>query len=126
TSPHCLARKLYPDRPGCAAALNVGEFPVVTKNKSVSYRTAIKVRESLPTGKPAVMTPLYEYRHLDGIVRIARDRDDFIIQVEESLNQDSSWRKMERQEAVRESTWDARALQVSRDIEHLMAPLWTT
>ena len=117
---HCLGPKPYSDLPSYAAAFDVCVLPWVTDNEFVSYLSAIKVREYLATGKPAVMTPLYEYRHLDGIVRIARDRDDFISQVEESLTRDNLRRKKERQEAVKQATWDARTLQVSRDIEQLL------
>ena len=49
-----------------------------------SYGSAIKVREYLATGKPVVISPLYEYLRTPG-VKIYRTVDEFIALVEEAL-----------------------------------------
>lgn len=117
---HYLGSKPYTQMPHYAAHFDVCVLPWVTDNEFVSYGSAIKVREYLATGKPVVITPLYEYESLDGILRIARGYDDFIAKVEDALACDTEAMREARQQAVKESTWDARAEEVSRDIESLL------
>lgn len=116
---HHLGSKPYGDMPRYAAAFDVCVLPWVTDNEFVSYGSAIKVREYLATGKPVVITPLYEYERLDGILRVSRGYDDFISKVEDALAHDTPEQRAMRQESVKESTWDVRAEDVSRDIERL-------
>jgi glycosyltransferase involved in cell wall biosynthesis len=117
---HYLGAKPYAEMPRYAASFDVCVLPWVTDNEFVSYGSAIKVREYLATGKPVVITPLYEYERLDGILRVSRSYDDFIAKVEDALSNDSPGKRDARQQAVKESTWDARAEEVSQDIIALM------
>ena len=117
---HCLGSKPYAEMPRYAAQFQVCVLPWVTGNEFVNYGSAIKVREYMATGKPVVITPLYEYEPLDGILRISRDYDDFIRKVEDALARDSEGERLARQQAVKESTWDARAEEVSQDIAGLL------
>lgn len=118
---HYLGSKSYAELPRYAAEFQVCVLPWVTNNEFVSYGSAIKVREYMATGKPVLITPLYEYEPLDGILRIARDYDDFISKVEDALLRDGEAGCTMRQEAVRNSTWDVRAEEVSREIATLLA-----
>ncbi|HET8674595.1 MAG TPA: glycosyltransferase, partial [Blastocatellia bacterium] len=117
---HYLGSKPYDEMPRYASQFQVCVVPWVTDNEFVNYGSAIKVREYMATGKPVVITPLYEYEPLDGILRISRGHDDFIRQVEDALSCDSDSRREARQQAVKGSTWDARAEEVSRDIARLL------
>jgi glycosyltransferase involved in cell wall biosynthesis len=117
---HYLGSKPYSEMPGYASEFDVCVLPWVTDNDFVNYGSPIKVREYLATGKPVVITPLYEYEPLDGILRISRNYDDFIVKVEDALYGDSAEQRSARQGAVRNATWDARANQVSADIERLL------
>jgi glycosyltransferase involved in cell wall biosynthesis len=117
---HYLGSKPYAEMPHYAAAFQVCVLPWVTDNEFVSYGSAIKVREYLATGKPVVITPLYEYEPLDGILRISRSYDDFIRKVEDALARDDASGRRARQQAVEDNTWDARAEEVSRDIAALL------
>ncbi|HSB11187.1 MAG TPA: glycosyltransferase [Blastocatellia bacterium] len=116
---HYLGSKPYSSMPAYAAAFDVCVLPWPTDNEFVNYGSPIKVREYLATGKPVVITPIYEYERLDGILRISRGYDDFIAKVEDALTRDSARLSEARQQSVRNSTWDARAEEVSRDIEAL-------
>ena len=107
------------NHPG-AASFDVCVLPWVTDNEFVSYGSAIKVREYLATGKPVVMTPLYEYERMSDVLRIARGYDDFIAKIEDALGNDSDAQRAARQASVKASTWDARAEEVSREIERLL------
>jgi len=95
-------------------------LPWVTDNEFVNYGSPIKVREYLATGKPVVITPIYEYERLDGILRVSRGYDDFIAKVGDALNADSPDKREARQQAVKEATWDARAEEVSEAIAALV------
>jgi glycosyltransferase involved in cell wall biosynthesis len=117
---HYLGSKPYSAMPQLAAAFDVCVLPWVTDNEFVNYGSPIKVREYLATGKPVVITPIYEYARLDGILRVSRDYDDFIAKVEDALNNDSLDKREARQNAVRESTWDVRAEEVSEAIAGLL------
>jgi hypothetical protein len=57
---------------------------------------------------------------MDGILRISRGYDDFILKVEDALTRDGGAQQEARQRAVERSTWDARAEEVSLDIERLL------
>ena len=118
---HYLGSRPYRQMPNYAAAFQVCVLPWVTNNEFVSYGSAIKVREYLATGKPVVITPLYEYEPLDGILRIARSYDDFIHKVEDSLKQDTDPARLLRQQAVERNTWEARTNEVSDDIAALIS-----
>ncbi|MEK6320277.1 MAG: glycosyltransferase [Acidobacteriota bacterium] len=120
TNVHYLGSKPYSSMPQLAAAFDVCVLPWVTDNAFVNYGSPIKVREYLATGKPVVITPLYEYESLDGILRVSRGYDDFIAKVEDALTNDSEQKREARQQAVKQSTWDARAEQVSDDIIALL------
>lgn len=117
---HYLGSKPYAEMPRYAAGFDVCVLPWVTDNEFVSYGSAIKVREYLATGKPVVMTPLYEYERMGDVLRIARGDDDFIARVEDALLCDDEAQRAARQQSVKASTWDARAEEVSREIERLL------
>lgn len=114
---HFLGSKNYADLPAYASCFDVCVLPWVTDNEFVSYGSAIKVREYLATGKPVVITPLYEYEPMDGIVRIARSYDHFIELCEEALQERDPALRSLRQNAVKSSTWDKRVEEVSALIE---------
>jgi glycosyltransferase involved in cell wall biosynthesis len=117
---HFLGSKNYYDLPSYASQFDICVLPWVTDNEFVNYGSAIKVREYLATGKPVVITPLYEYESLDGILRIARSYDHFIELVEEALQEKDPSRRSSRQAAVVGSTWDTRVEEVSLLIEETL------
>jgi hypothetical protein len=71
----------------------------------------------MATGKPVVITPLYEYEPFDGPLRIARSYDHFIELVEQALEDRDPEARAARQSLVRDKTWDVRTEQVSEMIE---------
>lgn len=114
---HFIPPVPYADLPRYAAGFDVCVLPWDTEHAFTSYGSAIKVREYLATGKPVVISPLPEYERLDGILRIARSRDQFIEYIEDALAEDDPERAAARQAAVRDGTWHARAEWVSGLIE---------
>jgi len=116
-----LGSKNYADLPAYASHFDVCVLPWVTDNEFVNYGSAIKVREYMATGKPVVITPLYEYERFDGPLRIARSYDHFIELVESALAEDDPAARAARQALVRDKTWDVRTEQVSDEIERILS-----
>ena len=118
---HFLPPVPYEELPRYAAGFDVCVLPWETGRAFTSYGSAIKVREYLATGLPVVISPLPEYEHLSGVLRIARGREDFFRLVEDALAERGTEAARARQSAVREGTWDARAEWVSGLIEEALA-----
>src|SRR5437763_12495860 len=96
-----------------SAGFDVCVLPLNSDVPFTSYGSAIKVREYLASGKPVVISPLPEYESLKNVLRIARNRDDFIRLIEDALQETVTKMAQARQTAVREETWNARAEWVS-------------
>jgi glycosyltransferase involved in cell wall biosynthesis len=121
---HFLGPKQYADLPKYVGHIDVFVLPWRQDNVFTSYGSAIKVREYLATGKPVVISPLHEYLTTPG-VRIYRTTQEFLSAVEDALQHDSVSDFQLRQSVVRNSTWDARALDVGRLITKLLCgPCW--
>ncbi len=108
---HFLGPKPYQELPRYIRNFDVCVLPYSQRDSFTSYGSAIKVKEYLATGKPVVISPLYEYRNAPG-VRIYATPEEFIAQVEDALHNDSAEKKAIRQASVRDCTWDRRAQQV--------------
>jgi glycosyltransferase involved in cell wall biosynthesis len=116
---HYIGPKPYADLPKYLRHIDVCVLPWSQKNAFTSYGSAIKVREYLATGKPVVISPLYEYLQTPG-VRIYRNADEFITSVEDSLLNDTKTDRAFRQSVVRNCTWDVRAREVGELIKKLL------
>jgi glycosyltransferase involved in cell wall biosynthesis len=120
---HFLGSKPYSDLPRYIRQFDVCVLPWRENNTFTGYGSAIKVREYLATGKPVVMAPLFEYLETPGL-RFYRGAQQFIEQVEAALAHDTPALAAQRQAAVKDGTWDARADQLARlihDLLHLAA-----
>lgn len=107
----------YEKLPHFAAGFDICVLPWETEHTFTSYGSAIKVREYLATGKPVVISPLPEYEKMGDVLRIARSRDEFMKMIEDALNENNPDKQKQRQAAVQDGTWDARAEWVSNLIE---------
>jgi glycosyltransferase involved in cell wall biosynthesis len=116
---HFLGPKPYSELPAYYRHIDVCVLPWNQRNVFTSYGSAIKVREYLATGKPVVISPLYEYLHTPG-VRIYRTVEEFIALVGEALTCETSRDRQIRQEVVRHCTWDARAREVASLFRQLL------
>ena len=118
---HFLPSVPYQDLPSYAAGFDVCVLPWNTDVTFMSYGSAIKVREYLASGKPVIIAPLPEYESMSDVLRIARNREDFLRLVDEALQEQGTELAQARQDAVRDGTWDARAEWVSDLIERALA-----
>src|SRR6266478_2351568 len=116
---HFLGPKPYSELPHYYRHVDVCVLPWNQHNVFTSYSSAIKVREYLATGKPVVISPLYEYLQTPG-VRIYRSIDEFIRFVDEALSCDTARERQLRQDAVRDCTCDARAREVASLFRRLL------
>jgi len=116
---HFLGPKPYSELPRYYRHIDVCVLPWDQHNVFTSYGSAIKVREYLATGKPVVISPLYEYLHTPG-VRIYRTTEEFIAMVAEALACDTPRQRQLRQDAVRDCTWDVRAGEVASLFRQLL------
>jgi len=116
---HYIATRPYGELPQYIRPVDVFVLPWSQTNAFTSYGSAIKVREYLATGKPVVISPLYEYVKTPG-VRIYRTTDEFIAAVESALNDDTPIDRALRQAVVRDCTWDIRAREVGELIMKCM------
>ena len=116
---HFLGPKPYSELPRYYRHVDVCVLPWNQHNVFTSYGSAIKVREYLATGKPVVISPLYEYLHMPG-VKIYRSIDEFIALVAEVLTCDTPRERQSRQDAVRNCTWDVRAKEVATLFRRLL------
>ena len=117
---HFLGSKPYAELPRYLRHFDVCVLPWDLGSAFTAYGSAIKVREYLASGKPIVMAPLFEYLQTPGI-RFYSDADDFIVQVEDALANDSAADRELRQSSVRGCTWDARAREVGTLMQKLLA-----
>lgn len=116
---HFLGIKPYSELPRYYNHIDVCVLPWVQHNTFTNYGSAIKVREYLATGKPVVISPLYEYLHTPGL-KIYRSPDEFISLVEKALAHDTALERQVRQKAVRHCTWDIRAREVATLFRRLL------
>ena len=117
---HFLGSRPYRDLPGYIRHFDVCVLPWRQTNVFTSYGSAIKVREYLATGKPVVISPLYEYLETPGL-RIYRNTGEFIEQVEDALANDNPQLAAQRQAVVRDCTWDARARELAALIHLILS-----
>jgi len=118
---HFIDPVSYEDLPRYAAGFDVCVLPWDTEKAFTSYGSAIKVREYLATGKPVVISPLPEYEPMSHVLRIARNRDEFFKLVDDALNESGTKASAQRQAAVKDGTWQARAEWVSKLIEQTLS-----
>jgi glycosyltransferase involved in cell wall biosynthesis len=115
---HYLGPKPYSDLPKYLRQIDVCVLPWSQSSVFTGYGSAIKVREYLATGKPVVISPLYEYLETPGL-RIYRTTEEFIAAVDNALLHDTASDRALRQSVVRDCTWDVRARQVGNLIAKL-------
>jgi glycosyltransferase involved in cell wall biosynthesis len=110
---HFLGPKPYAELPKYLRHFDICVLPWQQGHPFTFYGSAIKVREYMASGKPVIISPVYEYLNKPGI-RVYRSAEEFIAAVEDALHNDSTSDRKLRQDAVRDATWDARTREVGR------------
>jgi glycosyltransferase involved in cell wall biosynthesis len=116
---HFLGPKPYSELPRYLRHIDICVLPWRQDHEFTNYGSAIKVREYLASGKPVVMSPLYEYLKSPGI-RTYRSAQEFIAAVEDALSHDTPSQRDVRQNSVRNCTWDTRTQELAGVIVSLL------
>jgi Glycosyl transferases group 1 len=117
---HFLTPKAYSELPAYVRHFDICILPWHQNHPFTRYGSAIKVREYLATGKPIVMSPLYEYEGTPG-VRFFRNANEFIAAIEAALTNDTAADRALRQSVVRHATWDEKTWQYAAVIKSVLA-----
>jgi glycosyltransferase involved in cell wall biosynthesis len=113
---HLLGRKPYADLPAYCKGFDVALMPFRI-NELTLNANPLKVREYLAAGLPVVSTAIPEVEVL-GQCRIAGDHDQFVRAVSEALADPGP--RMERSEAIRSESWEARLNEIEGHLEGLL------
>ena len=70
------------------------------------YANPLKLRQYLASGKPVVSTPLPEVMKYGGLVKIGKDRDEYVRHIEFLLERDTPEDSRTRMDAVRGESWE--------------------
>ena len=83
-------------------------------NKTTAATDPVKVYEYLSCGKPVVSVALPELAPFGKLVYLAKDRNDFVAQLDQALAENDSELVAERREFAAENTWQNRYETISR------------
>jgi glycosyltransferase involved in cell wall biosynthesis len=97
----------YESLPNWAKSFDVAIIPY-RDTRQVRHANPLKLREYLATGCPVVATPNPEVERFREWVRIARNPQEFLEQVEAALAAEPATAAEARMAAVGSMTWDAR------------------
>lgn len=116
---HLLGQKPYEKLPHYLAGLDVLLLPYVD-DAMIRQSGPLKLRECLASGKPTVSIDVPEVRILQPHVRVAADRQTFVQEVRQALEESpASGTVRARQQAVEADGWDSRARQLSSCLDQL-------
>ena len=104
---HWLGHRPYAEIPGTAVGFDVALMPWLD-NEWIEHCNPIKLKEYLALGLPIVSTDFPEVHHYADVVRIGRDHDSFVNEVEKALLDRTSGAA--RRQAIVGATWNQRAL----------------
>lgn len=116
---HWLGRKPFESLPAYCKAWSVGIMPFVL-NELTRNVNPIKLREYLSAGLPVVSTDIPEVRHYPGCA-VARDRDEFVAQVDRAIAEDTPEKRRQRSESMRGETWDAKVALLGEHVQRVAA-----
>ncbi|WP_447979460.1 glycosyltransferase [Candidatus Nitrospira bockiana] len=115
---HLIGARPYDALPGFARGFDAAILPFKV-NRLTENVNPIKLREYLAAGLPVVSTPLPEVGQYASVVRIARNQEEFVAELEAAVTDTSEAAAVKRMDAVRDESWDARVEQISRLVEAL-------
>jgi glycosyltransferase involved in cell wall biosynthesis len=116
-----LGPKPYRDLPIYMRGFDVCILPYTAHDPFNVHCSPLKLYEYLATGKPIVSTDLPAVRPFSGLIRIARDQDEFARQTAAALKERDGRLVQRRLAAARENSWERRAEQVSRVLAEALA-----
>ncbi len=116
---HLLGQRPYNALPAYCRGFDVGVIPFRINALTVRANP-LKLREYLAAGLPVVSTSLPEVARYDGLVRIARSRDDFVGEIEQALHERGDAHVQRRLAAMREESWERRVEEFSGHVREVL------
>jgi len=111
-----LGQKPYEEIPHYGKLFDVAIMPW-KRNKWIEFCNPVKIKEYLALGKPIVSIDYPELKPYHDIVYAASDYDGFVSMIREALGENEHYLKTERQERVRNETWDKKVREIVEFIE---------
>ena len=102
---HFLGRRDLQDLPSYVKGFDVCMIPYKLVDRTI-YANPLKLRQYLASGKPVVSTPLPEVMKYGGLVKIGKDRDEYVRHIEFLLERDTPEDSRTRMDAVRGESWE--------------------
>jgi glycosyltransferase involved in cell wall biosynthesis len=110
---HILGPKPYAALPNYAKAFDAAILPFVVNNLTLAANP-LKLREYLAAGLPVVATALPEAEKLGSLVRIGRNRLQFLHHLESILTSTGTGPQMSISNAMEKESWDEKVEELSR------------
>ncbi len=108
---HFLGNRDFKNLPSYMKYFDVGIIPFLV-NSQTNTMYPYKLHEYLAAGLPVVSTNLYELKPFEGIVRLAKSKDEFINMIGEELQTNSTLKMKKRIEVASQNSWAVRAEQM--------------
>jgi glycosyltransferase involved in cell wall biosynthesis len=102
---HFLGGRDLQDLPSYVKGFDVCMIPYKLVDRTI-YANPLKLRQYLASGKPVVSTPLPEVMKYGGLVKIGKDRDEYVRHIEFLLEHDTPECSRTRMDAVRGESWE--------------------
>ena len=117
---HYVGQKSYEELPGILKGADVCLMPFA-RNDATKFISPTKTLEYMATHRPIVSTPIRDVeRFYSDIVYLAADSDEFVLQIDATLNESAYERAMRQAREERilsEHAWDAIAANMNRLME---------
>lgn len=110
---HILGRRSYQDLPAYCKAFDVAILPFVV-NELTLAANPLKMREYLAAGLPVVATPLPEVQKLNGLLRTASTKEEFLTGIEGFLTEGRGGPDQATSKLMEPESWDAKVEDLSR------------
>ena len=108
-----IGKRPFGDLPGYLKHFDVCISPK-KRNNYTKYVNPIKIKEYLAGGKPVVSTWTKEMEYYEGYVHLAKTREEFADFIRKAVKEDGPLERKNREDYVREDTWDRRVEEISR------------
>ncbi len=112
---YLLGKREYKDLPGYLKRADVCILPFIV-NDLIKHTNPIKLYEYLAAGKPVVSTPAPEVLAFKGTVRIAKDKNEFVQQLKEAVEDKDETARRNRIEVAMRNSWDIRLNKISQEV----------
>src|SRR5262249_11768791 len=110
---HLLGQKTYDELPNYAKAFDVAILPFVINDLTLAANP-LKLREYLAAGLPVVSSAIPEAEKLSKVLRIGRNRWDFLSQIQNILESGVTGPQMSISKEMDVESWDDKVEELSR------------